>query len=46
MESTRNPINITNSEMAQVETYQREIIDIFNKEFSHLEERRNLYTKI
>lgn len=46
METTHNPMWITNSEMAQVEAYQRDILDIFRKEYSHLADRESFYTNI
>ncbi len=36
MESTSNPIRVTNSEYAQVEAYQKEILEIFRKDYSEL----------
>lgn len=45
MQST-NPLGISNSELAQVEAQQKQIIEIFNKKFSHLEHRRDFYTNI
>lgn len=41
-----NPLGISNSELAQVEAQQKQIIDIFNKKFSHLEHRRDFYTNL
>jgi predicted nucleic-acid-binding Zn-ribbon protein len=43
---SKNPLGITNSELAQVEAQQKQIIDIFNSKFSHLEHRRDFYTNI
>lgn len=37
---SNNPLNITNSELAQVEAQQKQIVEIFNKKFAHLEQRR------
>lgn len=36
MEATPNPLFITNSELAQVEAYQKEMINIFRTEYKHL----------
>lgn len=34
MESTNNPLYITNSELAQVEAFRNEIINIFRAEYN------------
>ena len=34
-----NPLYITNSELAQVQAYQQEMISIFKKEFQSLQEK-------
>lgn len=36
MEATPNPLFITNSELAQVEAYQKEMINIFRTEYKNL----------
>lgn len=46
MESTSNPIRVTNSEYAQVEAYQKEIVEIFRKEYSELKQKEPFYTNI
>lgn len=42
----QNPLGISNSELAQVEAYQKTINEIFNDKFKHLEHRRDFYTNI
>ena len=37
---SENPLNISNSELAQVEAQQRIIVDTFNDKYKHLEHRR------
>lgn len=36
MESTHNPLYITNSELAQVEAFRKDIIEIFKAEYNAL----------
>lgn len=42
----RNPLGVSNSQLAQVEAQQKQIIQIFNSKYSHLEHRRDFYTNI
>ena len=43
---TTNPLFITNSQLAQVEAYQKEMIDLFRKEHPELASKENFYTNI
>lgn len=43
---SQNPLNISNSELAQAEAQQQILIGTFNDKYSHLEHRRDFYTNI
>jgi hypothetical protein len=46
MEINRNPLHVTNSELAQIEAFQKELVDIFRKDHSAIAEKEHFYTNI
>jgi hypothetical protein len=46
MESTTNPLFISNSELAQVEAYRKELLQIFRTEYKELEAKEDFFTNI
>ena len=41
-----NPLYITNSELAQVQAYQKELMEIFKKEYENIGDKLDFYTEI